>query len=566
MISAQKTQTEENVIHPYEPELLVGKEAMEMLEKKAFQEDWDALYDNCTWRTLFQSRDFVTSWYSIYKEEYLPIIILKYTDQQLTGLLCMTTSIQGQNLKNSQHKGRIVGAGHYEAEYQSWLATQESSEEFILKSLDLLRTEFPRCDIYFRYLIPQVPLDWLSSSPRWDKKCIIQAYKRPIVRMDAPDISKLFRKKEFKNKFNRFKRLGNFVFDQITDTKQFSEALPIVIEQFEFRQRAMFNKSQFSDSPEKKQFLQALFEQGLLHVTVMKLNDEIVASVLGLKKDNWYHLGAINTHSPVYGNHSPGFVHFILLCELLSHDKAINFDLTPGGDAYKERMANDHDYVQELCIPHSPLFQKRQLLKYKFHDYLMKLNFRPMSIQLSLKKEKYKVKHWLKRIKSKGLKKTITDWQRQKTKTKEELFILKDSNHNPTTGLHLDKLDDLLNYEENQLGTSSWDFLNDSMQKFANEFHAITCSKNGTLLCLGWLVDPDRWEMVFNKKLPNNEKYPVLLGLEYHPAISDKLDQYVSGMAGFIKKHQNSPKVYLSIASEEQKLLQPLEPIALTEA
>ncbi|GAB3662511.1 hypothetical protein GCM10028791_37600 [Echinicola sediminis] len=492
-------------------------------------------------------------------------MVVSYSEGQLTGLLSMVLDTPLKPVPNRELKGKIVGAGQYESEYQSWLASTENTDEFIQESLLLLKKEFPQCDIYFRFLTPKVPKDWLYANKDWKNKFVIQAYKRPLVRMNDPEIDKLFRKKEFKNKYNRLKRQGELVFEQIKNPQQFEQVLPILIEQFEFRQRAMFNKSQFSDNPIKEKFIHALFEQGLLHATVLKVNDHIVASILGLTKNNRYHLGAINTHSPVYGNHSPGFVHFILLCELLSQNKEMVFDLTPGGDPYKERMANDHDYVEELYFPHSPLYQKRQELKYKFHDYLMKFNIRPMTIQLSYKKEKYRINHWINRVKSKGLKKSISDWKSQNKEIEEQLFLLEDVKNRTSKEIHMDSLNDLLHYEENQLGTSSWDFLKDAMLKFANEFHALTCTKNGKLICLAWLVEPDRWEKVFNKKLPNDQKYPVLLGLEYHPKASKKLNKFVDSMVSFIKNRHSCPKVFVSLSPNNQFLKQLLAEKAVNE-
>ncbi|WP_186756790.1 GNAT family N-acetyltransferase [Echinicola salinicaeni] len=549
------------VVHPTS-HLLTGKEVMERIKDPDFQSQWDKLYESCEWSTVFQNRLFVCAWYETYSKEYTPIMVIEEEEGELKGLLAMTALIKGKRLKHQKIKSKIVGAGHYEAEYQSWLANKTNSDDFITGALELIKIEFPQCDIYFRYLIPQVPMNWLQAHETWNKNCVKQAYKRPLVRMNDPQIDKLFRKKEFKNKYNRLKRLGNLSFEKISDLEEFNEILPILIEQFEFRQLAMFNKSQFSDNPEKIQLLQKLFKIGLLHTTILKVDNEIVASILGLKENNWYHLGAINTHSPIFGNHSPGFVHFILLCELLSHDPKIKFDLTPGGDAYKERMANDHDFVTELCIPHSSMFKKRQFVKYQLHKYLMKFNIRPMSLQLSMKKAKYNLKHWVGNLKSKGIVTTISHLQLQNTKSGADLHLFHSSPNKEFPIVKMDSLKDLLNYEENQKGTSSWDFLKDAMLKFAHEFHAITWVENGQLLGYAWLAEPGRWEQLYQKQLPESEKHPVVVDIGYHPAIKDRLGLFLTSIAQKIQQLKHHDKIFLSINNKERQLLQKVAELA----
>ncbi|UCS92967.1 GNAT family N-acetyltransferase [Echinicola marina] len=523
---------------------------------------WDKLYESCEWSTVFQSRKFVCAWYETYSEEYTPIMVIDESEHELKGLLAMTVLFKGKDLNQPKIKAKIVGAGHYDAEYQSWLAHQNNSDDFITSALELIKSAFPQCDIYFRYLIPQVPMNWLEAKENWNKNAVKQAYKRPLVRMDDPEIGLLFKKKEFKNKHNRLKRLGNLSFEKIINLDEFNAILPILIEQFEFRQLAMFNKSQFSDKPEKVAFLKKLFELGLLHTTILKVDDDIVASILGLKEKNWYHLGAINTHSPIYGNHSPGFVHFILLCELLSHESNMKFDLTPGGDAYKERMANDHDFVTELCIPHNAMFKRRQFVKYQFHKYLMKFNVRPMSLQLSLKKAKYDFKHWFKSLKAKGVVTTLSKLQLQNANGEAYLHILHSKKKEGLANVKMDSLQDLLYYEENQKGTSSWDFLKDAMLKFAHEFHAITWVENGKLLGYAWLAEPDRWEKVYQKQLPASEKHPVVVDMGYHPAAKDQLGLFLMSIAQKIQQSKNNNKVILSISHKEKQLLQKVEELA----
>ncbi len=104
----------------------------------------------------------------------------------------------------------------------------------------------------------------------------------------------------------------------------------------------------------KKDLLKALFRLQLLHVSVLKVNEKIIAAVIAITEKDWLCLAGINCHSPFNARlYSPGLMHFILLAKLLKEEGITWFDLTPGYDTYKEELANRHHEVKELLISNS---------------------------------------------------------------------------------------------------------------------------------------------------------------------------------------------------------------------
>jgi hypothetical protein len=69
--------------------LLAGEGVYELLTNEGFLDAWDALYNKCTWATVFQSRAFVTTWYHTYKQKYTPVLLIESNGSELTGLLPM---------------------------------------------------------------------------------------------------------------------------------------------------------------------------------------------------------------------------------------------------------------------------------------------------------------------------------------------------------------------------------------------------------------------------------------------------------------------------------------------
>jgi len=97
----------------YSMELVAGSAVIDLLlNDAAFQKSWDTLYECCPWATVFQSRQFIAAWYTVYRQQHLPILIKSVERGQLTGILPMV-------LLNTSKEDKITRAGHYDAQYQT---------------------------------------------------------------------------------------------------------------------------------------------------------------------------------------------------------------------------------------------------------------------------------------------------------------------------------------------------------------------------------------------------------------------------------------------------------------
>lgn len=472
-------------------ELLSGQQVLDLIGDSDFLKQWDSLYRSCPWATVFQSSRFVVPWYQVHEKEYLPVVVKDVQDGRLTGLLTLAFPNFPSTHSNIHNKHLLMmGAGMYDAEYQTWLALPPQSDSFIEQSLNVIKKLFPSTDILLRFLPPGTPLGWISKNPRWKQIIELQAAKRPFIDLQAPDLSRIFRKAEFRNKLNRLKRLGDFRFEQITNLTRLQSILGELTVQYDFRQGALFNMNQFRDDPLKAVFLVEIFKRGLLHVTVLKVNNEIIACIMAVQGDGWVHLAGINIHSPFYANYSPGFVHFLLLAQQLAQAGIAYFDLTPGGDAYKERMANRHDIVHELVVCNNLLYRAKRLIRKTKHTLLIKMGIRPMAFDLLLNKRLYLIKAKLKAMLQQGG--TTSILQKIKASaTSDNTGIWRIA---PPKGIpfepmnvHENDLSDLLDFEQNGGGITRWEFLEDAMRRFEVEQKVYTWSENSCLVACIWL-------------------------------------------------------------------------------
>lgn len=541
-------------------EIVLGEEVFELLSEETFQTGWDVLYHSCPWATVFQSRAFVTTWYRIYQSEYLPVLLKAGPPGRLTGMLTLAVPLSRSG--TSKKGAPLVGAGQYEAEYQTWLAEPAQGEAFIQAALEQVRRQFPQHPVHFRFLPPGTPLGWLQTNPVWRKRSVLQPYKRPLMEMYHPDFPRLFRKTEFRNKLNRLKRMGAFRFERLTEPDKFAGVLDELTIQYDFRQGAMFNKNQFRENPLKTALLLALFEQDLLHVTLMTVNEEVFAAIVAVSGKDWVHLGGINIHTPFYAHHSPGFVHFLLLGQLLAQEEMAVFDLTPGEDAYKERYATGHDQVHELMVAHSLPFLVKKRLRKKVHSRLIQAGIRPMSAELALKKRIYLFKGRMKRIKAEGLLAPLLDQvTRLLGSRKQQVYVLAGQAPEPPASLLLqtNNLVDLLHFEQQGGRMTRWEFLEDAMRRFELGERCYTWSQSGRLLACAWLsaAGPALHRSPPGLKLP--EGVALLQGFYCHPAGRGRWSAFLAAVAGQAGREKGAGEVFALGQAGDPVLVQALQ-------
>ncbi|OQP52851.1 hypothetical protein A4H97_24455 [Niastella yeongjuensis] len=466
----------------YTIEIVTGSAVTELLQDPAFQKSWDQLFDSCPWATVYQGHRFVTAWYNAYRDHHLPILVKAVKKDKLKGILPMT--LLNVTRKDRHAKGgKLTGAGYYEAEYQVWLTAPSDGNVFIQKALNELMKQFPGHPVSLRFIPPGTPLNWVQEDKKWRDNSIVQSYSRPLIHYNTPADVKVG--KHFNNKLNKFKKTGDVCFEKIKDRETFISSLDEMATLLDFRQGALFNKNPFSEDPAKKAFLLALYDQQLLHTTVFKVNNKIIAAVIGVIRNNWVYLSGLVCHSPLNArSNSPGYIHFVLLTKLLVEEGVQYLDLSPGYDAYKEELATQQDEVQELIVSNAKGFRvKRQFRKW-LHARMVARGIRPMTAELNFKKYRYDLKHWHPAPALMRLSKKL-----HKQETPQRYVINKSTLEQATvTTWQKNNLAHLLEINsDDKAGISRWKFLSDAMYRLEKGQHCFTWLENDRLVCCIWV-------------------------------------------------------------------------------
>jgi hypothetical protein len=228
------------------------------------------------------------------------------------------------------------------------------------------------------------------------------------------------------------------------------------------RQGAAFNKSPFIQSTYQKELFWEWFEKGILHVTVLQLNGELIASVVTLNDFGvTSHLAGLITYSPKHAKLSPGIVHLYSLGQMLRNESFQNLKLSPGDDAYKERFSNTHEELYEILI--SPRWIDRifRKIRVETRSIILKNGIRPMDVHVwfskkisTLKNKWYRFRHQSKNLH------LSTDLILNKLKiVSNSIHVKAEINFNSS------KISDLLLLEDTCFEVSKWQFLEDATQE-----------------------------------------------------------------------------------------------------
>ncbi|WP_186756392.1 GNAT family N-acetyltransferase [Echinicola salinicaeni] len=507
--------------------ILIGMEVLDILKDRSFLRSWIELYEDCPWSTIFQSPQFVVEWYEAFFQDFEPIMIFSNSLGTLSAVIFLS--------KGRGFRDEITGVGKGDGLYQTWLARENDYGVFLKNVIKLLRSKFNKSKLVLSCIPNGAPIAWMENDPSLDGYGELVPINRPHVELKEGVVRKLTKKKQFREDRNRLKRIGDLTFEQISGKDKINSVLEDLVVQYDFRQGAIHNRTPFRDNPQKKAFYTRLFEKGLMFLYVLKLDGKIISSISGTYgKGGWSHGAGINTQSIQYSRHSPGFLIFIMLINDLYEKQGGILDLTIGGQAYKDRLANTSDTVYKLTVypqKKNPLSSRIKSLLNKWGNAFIANVYKNPKVAKSKLRHKWGLrKEQISLIKRFGLSSWVKHPFLPTEVINDKYFILdKESNlpqEDPSTEINYNSLKDLLNFEPDGVLLTRQQFLFDCLKKLQQGDIPITWTIKGGLIGSVWLKSKFK-----DKKRPNESKIsedsPVLHGLYLHKKYQDKLPTFL---------------------------------------
>jgi hypothetical protein len=107
--------------------VLRGEAFLDALKDDDFVQDFNDLFERCSWATPYQSLEFVKTWWKCYGDLFEPIGVFGYsTDGRLAAVFPLAVSKNGSEL---------IPVGGTNSTYVSWLANESCAEQFIEATL-----------------------------------------------------------------------------------------------------------------------------------------------------------------------------------------------------------------------------------------------------------------------------------------------------------------------------------------------------------------------------------------------------------------------------------------------
>src|SRR5262245_20213695 len=320
-----------------------GSSALRLIADQAFVTQWQEIARKDRKFTLLQEPAFVISWYGQHESQFEPVVCAgRDAGGRLVGVMPLARSLD---------TGAMTHAGDFHAEYHGWIALPSVDQDFPVECLIALKHAFALRQWDWNWLPPGTQSAFLDSS-RLAENGIFATSRTapsPIWNLeDAERLSELSKTKSIRNQINRFKKRGGFFLERVRDKERTRELFNALRAQCDFRQDVTQGIRPFADNPCKEPFFirRQDFPEAS-HFTVLWSAGKPVSFHFGAWGKETLLLG-LTAYDPTESRNSPGKVHLIELARMLGEEGIRRIDLTPGGDQYKEFVANDS---QNLTIP-----------------------------------------------------------------------------------------------------------------------------------------------------------------------------------------------------------------------
>jgi CelD/BcsL family acetyltransferase involved in cellulose biosynthesis/RimJ/RimL family protein N-acetyltransferase len=518
-----------------------GDAALALLDDAAFQRAWRTLHGACPWATAFQDAPFAHTWYRAYESRFEPVLVEGRTAAALSGLLLLAVGRDGRTLCH-------VGAEH--AEYQTWLSTDD---RFAVAALDALAAAFPRRRLELLFVPPGVPF---APGGRWRSRCFRRPFPAPFLATNPADaVRESMRKKANRSKLNRLTRLGKLTFERVADDAAFAALLDQMIPLYELRQGAAHDALPFREDPLKRSFYLALQRQtDLLHVTAMRLDDELIAAHVGLRSGNTVLVG-MPAQSPRYARHSVGKLLFHELALLLEQEGVDALDLTPGGE-YKDRFATRFDEASVLTVVFSHAGAWRHRLERRLIEAAKRRGLSTDSVKHAIRV----ARHTVSLLRPATLPRSLATRLKRAVWNDVELRVYRYPGGAPVTHpesvpMARDRFEDLACYAPAERWQPTTDaFLRSAAERLEDGEHCYTRVEDGVLAHCGWLVD--RQETTFMDEVHQPWTLPpgaaVAYGFYTHPRFRGR-GMYASSLGRILRDAAAIPglgDVYICVRAD----------------
>ena len=465
------------------------KSALEFLNDKTFISQWEGLSKQNGKTTIIQEPPFVITWYRQYADSYEPVLILGFNgNSELVGIM---------PLAFSRKDNYLTHAGDGQAEYHGWICKKNAEQDFPVQALIAVKHNFRIRKWQWRWMPPGSQVDWLYSDELKKEKIFVRVVGKESPVLDLNDkhkIEKIIRNKSIRNKINRYSREANFYIERITSRENAGNVFDILSGQCDFRQMETHEITPFASDQNKKRFyLERMNFPHNNHFTVLWSGSNPIAFHYGACDSDTVYLG-LSSYDPVEERNSPGTILMIKLIELLKEEGYKYFDLTPGGDKYKERYCSFH---RRLYLPSVYFSRKDKLIddfRYFLKEGIRKLLYSAGAEPADVSRRVRNAFCFLRKIREtpplKIVRKFISIFYKKTIYVSCRCFSddLLQNDRKADAGIRVNSYTDLMFYNGSDPWLRKSILLTTAIKRFSSGEKLYTIVRNGILAQYGWMA------------------------------------------------------------------------------
>ena len=538
---------------------IVGEEAKKLLADKNFQQQWDRLYQDCLWATSFQSFSYSSIWYEEYSSHYEPVLALSYdAEDRLINLFPLARHIATQS---------VVCSGDNQTEYKAWLSSEDDSSSFFTQCMEDIKG-INANDVFQMEYMPSQFVEYFNSLKLDHLNYAVEIKKNPLVKFNTtPEPWASLKKKSNKSRLSRLKKVGelkiklyNFSGQQKPEISGV-ELINMVKDSYDIRQGAMNSVLPFLDDNNKLAFFSRLLEESPdFRAIIMYLGDDFLASIIGPINKDGRLSNCIISHNPLFAKHSPGKFVIFMASQILHQDGVESLDLTPGGDAWKDRFANHYEEVGVGSFYLTPyrqwIDQGKDRIRGIAKQLLVKADIKPDTIKekiavlKTLKSDQLKILNEIKSHQIKALKELrsnpLTALKELRTNSLNAISRPSHKEHKPQTLyalptdkakaveknsiLEVNNLSNYLKFNPDEIFSEKDSFFQHVLKKMQEGAQGYSYVEKSYLKCIFWLAHSQK-----------SQYFPSLDKSYDYESAGSVIQSYYSN--GFQKSEDNEDKI-----------------------
>ena len=319
--------------------------------------EWDELLDQHPAPNVFLTHAWMKCWWEVFGDQGEMLVFTHHENEKLDFIAPLMRSTRKYLRYIPKKTIHFIGIDR--SDYQDFIYSK-ANERLIMPLLDELANRYPKDLISFDNIVEHSPsrkiLDKYLEAGNNGRKA--QTTTAPYINL--PDVTKKdFRKKTYMNLKRQLNRDGELILRQV-ERNEIDKYLSVL---FELHQEKWEDQGLFKEDKNKTfyhKLARGLFEKGLLDLSILSHDGEVVAIHFGFLYNNTFYYYK-PTYNEEFAKYSPGNILLMELIDVAKKKELEIFDFLKGEETYKFRYTNRSISLYQYLLSNGEILNRSLL-------------------------------------------------------------------------------------------------------------------------------------------------------------------------------------------------------------